>query len=496
LGRVAFVFFLVTRSSRNMADKTAIEKMLDMQELDDREDMAGQSHPEANLKSSKTMREIVVDDQKDSYSKILVPGSDREAYGSCPMIRDWANVGEYPSPLQATGNVSNFVSNHETVLVDIVAHKENETVSREFVRAGPREFIAFHPKTVKACIVTCGGLCPGLNTVVREIFFTLEKRYGVEEIYGIPYGYKGFHSKKLQIRKLTKQLVDTIHYKGGTFLGSSRGGHDTQLITDCIEKYGFRHVYIIGGDGTHRGALKIYEEIRRRGLKVALVGVPKTIDNDVPLIDKSFGFDTAVEESQRAIRSAVVEAKSGIHGIGLVKLMGRHAGWICVYGTLSNRDVDICLVPEVPFELEGPRGLYQTIHDCIKAKGRCVIVVAEGAGMDHMQTSKEVERDPSGNIKLPDIGLFLKAGINAWFSYNKIEVNLKYIDPTYMIRTVPPNGGDSLTCAILAQNAVHGAMAGFSGFSAGLINTHNVLIPIETLNNTKPKTVHSMSSRL
>eukprot|EP00188_Purpureofilum_apyrenoidigerum_P002206 Plantae.Rhodophyta-Purpureofilum_apyrenoidigerum.ctg23418.p1 GENE.Plantae.Rhodophyta-Purpureofilum_apyrenoidigerum.ctg23418~~Plantae.Rhodophyta-Purpureofilum_apyrenoidigerum.ctg23418.p1 ORF type:complete len:585 (-),score=101.98 Plantae.Rhodophyta-Purpureofilum_apyrenoidigerum.ctg23418:359-1987(-) len=446
--------------------------------------------PAGYVPTSKTMMEISKQGaQQSCFTKHLIPDKENAKSCACPMIKDWATVGEYPSPLKVSHSVNNFVSNHETVLVDIVAHSEHETVSREFARAGPREYIAFHPKTAKVCIVTCGGLCPGLNTVVREIFFTLYKRYGVEEIYGIPFGYQGFYSEKTPLRRLTKEIVNGIHYKGGTFLGSSRGGHDTNKIVDAIEKNGFRQVYIIGGDGSHRGALKIFEEVRRRGLKVAVIGVPKTIDNDIPLIDKSFGFDTAVEESQRAIRSGVVEAKCGINGIGLVKLMGRHAGWISVYATLSNRDVDFCLIPEIPFELDGPLGLYQTIYDCIKRKGNCVIVVAEGAGMNHMENEAEQQRDESGNVKMQDIGLFLKAGINRWFARNKIEVNLKYIDPTYMIRTVSPNAGDSLTCAILAQNAVHGAMAGFSGFSAGLINTHNVMIPIHTLVNTEKRTI-------
>mmetsp|Transcript_13527 Transcript_13527/g.34421 ORF Transcript_13527/g.34421 Transcript_13527/m.34421 type:complete len:325 (+) Transcript_13527:644-1618(+) len=277
-----------------------------------------------------------------------------------------------------------------------------------------------------------------------------------------------------------EEIVSYVHHEGGSFLGSSRGGHDTQMIVDAIEDYGFNHVYIIGGDGTHRGAIKLHEEVMKRGLKVAIVGIPKTIDNDIALIDKSFGFDTAVEESQMAITSAEVEASSALNGIGLVKLMGRDAGHIAMQASLASRQVDLCLIPEVPFKLEGQRGLLRYITDLFERKQHCVIVVAEGAGMD-LLTSDSTEKDPSGNPVLPDVGLWMKAKITKHLNDNKIESNLKYIDPTYMIRSIPPNASDSLYCGLLAQSAVHGAMAGYTGFTVGLINTHYVLISMDEI---------------
>lgn len=356
-------------------------------------------------------------------------------------------------------------------------------MSREFCRAGPRKELAFHPSNqVRPCIVTCGGLCPGLNSVIRELVIALCQLYGVSQVSGIPFGYRGFYSTHLRIVDLTPDKVQSIHHEGGSILGSSRGGHDNQRICDAIIAMRFNHIYIIGGDGTHRGAVKIFDELKKRCYMAAVVGIPKTIDNDIALIDKSFGFDTAVEEAQRSIKCAKIEAKCAINGIGLVKLMGRHSGQIAMFATLASRDVDCCLIPEVQFELDGKEGLFQYIEDKLKTKGHMVIVVAEGAGMDLMELEQKVSGfDASGNKKLPDVGLWLKQKINEDFSSRNREINLKLIDPTYEIRSVPANASDNLHCSLLAQSAVHGAMHGFSGFCVGLINTHFVLVPMEEI---------------
>ncbi|KAA8492507.1 ATP-dependent 6-phosphofructokinase 7 [Porphyridium purpureum] len=426
---------------------------------------------------------------KEGFSKVLQSNNEMfHQYQYPPKVSDWKFCGSFPSPLTTNPSRANlgktFVSNNETVLVDIIGHASVGTISREFLRAGPREYVSYHPDHVKAAIVTCGGLCPGLNSVVREIFTSLTSLYGVKEVYGVPMGFRGFYATEFSIKKLDYEYIDTIHHEGGSVLGSSRGGHDTKLIVDAIQDFGFNHIYIIGGDGTHRGAMKIFDELRERELKVTICGIPKTIDNDIALIDKSFGFDTAVEEAQRAIRSGKVEARSTVNGIGLIKLMGRHSGMIAMYSCLASRDVNACLIPEVPFELNGSNGLFQYIQDCFDRRGHCVIVVAEGAGMDLLQEElAKAGTDASGNVKYPDIGLWLKSKINEHFAANKREINLKYIDPTYMIRTVPPNANDQIMCSLLGQSAVHGAMAGFSGFTVGLVNTHYVMIPMEDIAN-------------
>ncbi|KAH7415745.1 hypothetical protein KP509_14G059100 [Ceratopteris richardii] len=348
----------------------------------------------------------------------------------------------------------------------------------QFRRAGPREKVYFKGEEVNACIVTCGGLCPGLNTVIREIVCGLWNQYGVRNIIGIEDGYRGFYSRNTL--ELNPKVVNDIHKRGGTMLGTSRGGHDTAKIVDSIQDRGINQVYIIGGDGTQRGAAAIYEEIRKRGMKVAVVGIPKTIDNDIAVIDRSFGFTTAVEEAQRAISAAHTEAESTENGIGLVKLMGRYSGYIAMYATLASRDVDLCLIPEVPFYLEGEGGINEFVLKRLKENGHMVIVVAEGAGQELLGIEKNTStRDASGNQLLHDVGLWLSAKLKEHFCATKGEgLNLKYIDPTYMIRAIPSNGSDNVYCTLLAQSGIHGAMAGYTGYTVGPINGRHAYIPI------------------
>ncbi|KAG7021907.1 ATP-dependent 6-phosphofructokinase 7, partial [Cucurbita argyrosperma subsp. argyrosperma] len=331
----------------------------------------------------------------------------------------------------------------------IVVHKSGPR-GVHFRRAGPRQRVYFQSDEVHACIVTCGGLCPGLNTVIRELVCGLYNMYGVKKVLGIEGGYRGFYSKNTI--PLTPKFVNDIHKRGGTVIGSSRGGHDTSKIVDSIQDRG------------------INQEVRRRGLKVAVVGIPKTIDNDIPIIDKTFGFDTAVEEAQRAINAAHVESESMENGIGLVKLMGRYCGFIAMYATLASRDVDCCLIPESPFYLEGPGGLYEYIARCLKDNGHMVIVIAEGAGQELLSGSLDSNKqDASGNKLLQDVGLWISQKIKDHFSKeHKMTINLKYIDPTYMIRAIPSNASDNVYCTLLAQSAVHGAMAGYTGYTSGL----------------------------
>jgi len=299
-------------------------------------------------------------------------------------------------------------------------------------------------------------------------------------------GYKGFYSSNYL--PLTPKSVNDIHKRGGTILGTSRGGHDTKKIVDNIQDRGINQVYIIGGDGTQKGAYDIFKEIRKRGLKVSVAGVPKTIDNDIAIIDKSFGFDTAVEEAQRAIDSAHVEACSAENGIGLVKLMGRYSGFIAMYATLANRDVDCCLIPESPFYMDGEGGLLEYIERRLKENKHMVIVVAEGAGQDLIAKSiaKSDQQDASGNKLLLDIGLWLTHKIKDYFKTKKMEMTIKYIDPTYMIRAIPSNASDNVYCTLLAHSAIHGAMAGYS-FTVGMVNGRHTYIPFYRVTSTRNK---------
>lgn len=416
----------------------------------------------------------------------LVTGEGGYVLEDVPHLSDYLpDLPTFHNPIQDNPAYSvvkqYFVHDEDTVVQNAVQHKDGQR-GNYFRRQGPRQMIYFEPDEVTACIVTCGGLCPGLNTVIRELVCSLDYLYGVKRVFGIEGGYKGFYSRN--IIPLTPRSVNNIHKRGGTVLGTSRGGSVTSKIVDSIQDRGINQVYIIGGDGTQRGASVIYQEVRRRGLKTAVVGIPKTIDNDIPVIDKSFGFDTAVEEAQRAINAAHVEAESVENGIGLVKLMGRDSGFIAMYATLANRDVDCCLIPESPFYLEGPGGLYEFIEERIRANGHMVIVIAEGAG----ETLDE--RDDSGNKLFKDVGLWMSHKIKDYFAEPKrMQITLKYIDPTYMIRAVPSNASDNVYCAILAQSAIHGAMAGYTGFTVGTVNGRNCYIPFYRIIEAQNKVV-------
>ncbi|KAL3684843.1 hypothetical protein R1sor_002865 [Riccia sorocarpa] len=367
-------------------------------------------------------------------------------------------------------------------------------------RAGPRAQIYFNPVQVKAAIVTCGGLCPGLNDVIRQVVLTLDL-YGVKEILGIQYGFKGFVDpkyppvavislsllfwEKYSTRRLNRKLVSRVHMDGGSFLGVSRGTPDLNDIVDRLQDWGVNFFFVIGGNGSHAGAHEIYKRCMERKMKIAVVGIPKTIDNDLQLMDKTFGFDTSVEEAQRAINAAFVEASSAYNGIGIVKLMGRQSGFIAMYATLASGQVDIVLIPEVSFILEGENGVYNYMKKRLDKNGLCVVVIAEGAGQDLLESSGGL--DASGNPILGDIGKWFYTQVKSYFGKIKMSVDVKYIDPTYMIRARPCNSSDHIFCSILGQNAVHGAFAGYTDMTIGLVNTHYVFLPIPKVIETARK---------
>eukprot|EP01026_Neomeris_dumetosa_P049004 TRINITY_DN42536_c1_g2_i1.p1 TRINITY_DN42536_c1_g2~~TRINITY_DN42536_c1_g2_i1.p1 ORF type:complete len:564 (+),score=76.93 TRINITY_DN42536_c1_g2_i1:46-1692(+) len=344
------------------------------------------------------------------------------------------------------------------------------------IRAGARDTIYCDPANVTAAVVTCGGLCPGLNDVVQGIVNKLTQ-YGVPQgnIWGIRYGFQGFYDKSYKPIVLTKDIVDGIHLQGGTILGTSRGGADIHEIVKRLDMWGVDMVFVVGGNGGNAGASKIQQMCYQQNVNCAVVGVPKSIDNDILLIDKCFGFDTAVEEAQRALLAAKVEASSALKGIGLVKLMGRQSGFIAMLASLASGVVDICLIPEIIFDLDGPHGVKQYVKKIVEEKGHCVICIAEGAGQELVDsTNQEQGTDASGNPILSDTGIFLKKQLKECFP----DADIKYIDPTYMIRAIPTCSQDRVYCKTLAHNAVHGAFAGYTGITVGLVNTHYVYLPI------------------
>jgi len=337
-----------------------------------------------------------------------------------------------------------------------------------FERAGPRSLIYFDPPNTTVGIVTCGGISPGLNNVLRSLFMELHFQYGVKDVFGFRYGFSGFDSSiGINVVKFDRDLVNNIHKIGGTILGTSRGTPPTSVIVDTLVDLDIQILFCIGGDGTLRGAHKIWEEIERRGLKIAVVCVPKTIDNDIPFVYKTFGFDTAITMAKEVIDCAHTEA-TGVHnGIALVKLMGRDSGFIASYATLACNDVNFTLIPEIPFDLYGESGFLPLLEKRIEEREHAVIVVAEGAGQDLFDKDR-TERDASGNLLLHDIGLFLKEKIAEYFESRGIKIYLKYMDPSYMIRGVPANANDGIFCDRLARCAVHAAMAGKTDMVLGL----------------------------
>ena len=390
-----------------------------------------------------------------------------------------------PSPIQKRAKGFNgiaFVSDNERVVVDVQEASLIEQIKQGqrpdcFELAGPRANIFFDPSKLRCALVTCGGLCPGLNDIIRSIVLELHWGYGVRSIYGIRYGLEGFIPKYgHSIIDLTPDYVVNIHERGGSVLGSSRGPQKVDEIVDCLERMNVGILFMIGGDGTLMASTHIAAAIQKRNLKIGVVGVPKTIDNDIYLVSRSFGFDTAVDVATRAIMSAHNEAEGYPNGIGLLKLMGRHSGFIAATATLAQQDVNFVLIPEVDFDLNGPNGFLTALDERLKSRGHAVIVVAEGAGQKFFDNTK-TERDASGNIKLNDIGIYLKESIISYFDEKGINISIKYIDPSYMIRSLPANANDRVFCNFLGRNAVHAGMAGKTSLLIGHWNNSFVHVP-------------------
>ncbi|PKN07158.1 MAG: diphosphate--fructose-6-phosphate 1-phosphotransferase [Deltaproteobacteria bacterium HGW-Deltaproteobacteria-7] len=394
-----------------------------------------------------------------------------------------ANLGKrlFKSPLC----ISNFTPDKKRLLFNSYsddylscADKKGEPLSVEL--AGPRDRIFFNPSRTKAAIVTCGGLCPGINDVIRSITTALFFNYNVRDIIGVKYGLRGLNPVYgHELVKLSPEAVKDITSIGGSILSTSRGPQDVNTVVDYLAQLNINILFCIGGDGTIRAAEKITAEIKKRKLKMAIVCIPKTIDNDLNLIQKSFGFDTAIEKAVEAIKSAHVEAKGSFNGIGLIKIMGRNSGHIAALAALAQNDTNFVLIPEVPFALTGPNGFLATLRKRMKSRGHAVILVAEGAGQYLLrENASPLQKDASGNIRLQDIGVFLKNAIGDYFNKLNMEINLKYIEPSYLIRSVPANASDGIYCNSLGQYAVHAGMAGKTGILVALMKDEYVHLPV------------------
>jgi 6-phosphofructokinase 1 len=400
----------------------------------------------------------------------------------------------YRSPLKLStvkgDNIFDFVSDADRLVFDLSMEYYNHCLKTGeaplcLEKAGPRQDIFFDAQKTTAAIVTCGGLCPGINNVIRGVVMGLHYFYGVKKILGIPYGYEGLNPEKGHgFVELTPDKVKDIHQFGGTFLGSSRGSQDVSKMVDTLQANNIDILFAIGGDGTLKGVDAIGQEIKKRNAKISVVGIPKTIDNDIDLIDESFGFETAFDVASPILRDAHNEATGAFNGISMVKLMGRDSGFIAASAALAMPVVNFVLVPEMDFSLEGEKGFLKALEQRLELKRHAVIVVAEGAGQ-HLFQEKSGVKDASGNVKHKDIGLFLKEKIGEHFKGS--SVTIKYIDPSYIIRSAPANSSDSVYCSRLAYHAVHGAMAGKTRFVSSKVNNKYVYVPITEVTQKRKK---------
>lgn len=372
-----------------------------------------------------------------------------------------------------------FTPDEMRLLVDIDLLQGSRPDALAFEKAGPRESIYFDPADCKAAIVTCGGLCPGLNNVIRHLYYTLHTAYGVTTVLGVRHGYLGLTpDAPLPPLELTSDHVEAIHHIGGTMLGTSRGHQEPAVMVRYLAERGVNLLFPIGGDGTQRGAHEIAKEAARQGVELAVVGIPKTIDNDIRFCFQTFGFSSAVGEAERVIDRAHVEAKSVPRGVGLVKLMGRESGFIAAAATIASGEVNFCLVPEEPLELEGENGFLAKLGRRLDARNHAVIVVAEGAGQALVEGHDREARDKSGNRRLGDVGSVLKERLTEHFDGIGKPIGMKYFDPSYYIRSVAANASDSLLTERFARHAVHAAMAGKTDLFVGFWNGRIVHVPL------------------
>ncbi len=388
---------------------------------------------------------------------------------------------------QVGTGLGSFVSDDMRVLYE-PRFRLGETISTlAFERAGAREKIFFEPKQTKAAIVTCGGLCPGINNVIRSLVFELTFNYGVSSIAGIRFGLQGLNPQEgLPPVDLKPEDVEGIHHQGGTVLGTSRGHQEPSVVVDFLASQNIDLLFCIGGDGTQRGAHKIAAEIARRKLSISVIGIPKTIDNDIKFCFRTFGFFTAVSEAEKVIDCAHVEARGVLGGVGLVKFMGREAGFIAAAASLASGEANFVLIPEIAFELDGSQGFLEALRRRLEARQHAVVVVAEGAGQ-HLLSGHVEQYDASGNRQLGDIGLFLKQQITEHMRAKNQPVNVKYFDPSYHIRSVAANAADSLLCEQMARKAVHAGMAGKTDLLIGLWHNHLIHVPLSISTGVKKR---------
>ncbi|MES0488942.1 MAG: ATP-dependent 6-phosphofructokinase [Leptospirales bacterium] len=378
--------------------------------------------------------------------------------------------------------MNDYIGEDEKILFDINPEtieecKKNGKGVITLERSGPREKIFFDPKNSKAAIVTCGGLCPGINNVIRSVSLELLFQYEIKSVTGYQYGFKGIADERIETIDLNSNTLAGISERGGSILSSSRGPQDVVKMVDRLEKDNINLLFVIGGDGTLRGGADLTREIKKRKVNIGIIGIPKTIDNDLSFISKSFGFETAYSKAVETIQAVHTESLGAYNCIGIVKVMGRHSGAIACHASIASLDVNFCLIPEVPFSLDDPGGFLPALKNRILTTGHAVIVIAEGAAREHIPDTGRT--DASGNIRLGDSGTWLKELIENYMSTENVMSNVKYIDPSYLLRAIPADPNDALYCTLLGQYAVHAAMSGRTNMVIGQWNHYFINLPIE-----------------
>jgi len=397
----------------------------------------------------------------------------------------------FASPLGARRQEGSWSFTREDERVLISAEGPVD-LARTFEKAGPRESVFFDASRSRAAIVTCGGLCPGINNAVRALVLQLHHVYGVPDVSGIRDGFGGLVPSPLHAPvPLGTEAVRVMHRLGGSVLGSSRHRVVPEEAVDVLVRDEIDMLFLIGGEGTLRGASAVQAEVARRKLSIAVVCVPKTIDNDIPMLDKTFGFDTAVDLARVAIDAAHTEATGAPNGVGIVKLMGRDSGFIAAAATLASGEANVCLLPEFPWD---ERRLFAAILARVGSRGHAVVVVAEGCGA--LLVTGKSEHDAFGNPRYAsaalDIGQHLRDNLVGYFKERSLAANVKYIDPSYTIRSAPANGSDSIYSSELARHAVHAAMAGKTNVVVGRRNGIFVHVPISAVVTHKRRVDHEL----
>lgn len=378
-----------------------------------------------------------------------------------------------------------FVEENERVLVSPLLRDipSDGSAPLSFEIAGPRRSIFFNSSQTRAAIVTCGGLCPGLNDVIRSLVLMLNYGYGVTEVYGIRYGFRGMVDGIGEAPFMLKpDVIEPISNEGGTYLGTSRGNQDPVLMVDFLCRRNIQILFCIGGDGTQKGTLAIAAEAERRNYPLSVIGLPKTIDNDINLVEKTFGFDTAVAVAAQVLHGAHVESHAEHNGVVIVKLMGRESGFLATHAAIASGDVNFLLIPEVPFELEGMSGFLQILRKRLESRHHALVVVAEGVSERLLSSPHEkVPLDASGNRIMEDVGIYLRDRVSRWLKEQEVESRVRYIDPSYLVRSFRANSMDSIYCQNLAHNAVHAAMSGRTRMLVATCNNIYCHIPLEAI---------------